>query len=116
MIKCLIYVIKNLGDHKQLRPRTASFILSKKFYSDVSLFERLVKNGFPCYTLATQYRMRPEISTLMQPIYPFLKDHKSVEDRSNIRGVTKNVYFIHHEVQEEKVCNIIIIHMYKSLY
>ncbi|XP_050430378.1 NFX1-type zinc finger-containing protein 1-like [Adelges cooleyi] len=92
-----------IGDHKQLRPRTATQKLVKQFNFDVSLFERLVKNGFPCHTLETQHRMRPEISSLMLPIYPFLKDHESVNNRDDIRGVTKNVYFIHHEVQEEKV-------------
>lgn len=49
--------------------------------------------------------MRSEISTLMLPIYPFLKNHESVENRSDIRGVTKNVCFIHHSIQEEKVSN-----------
>jgi len=67
----------------------------------------MVKNGFPCYTLATQHRMRPEISALMKPIYPFLMDHKSVKHRNDIGGVTKNIYFIHHTVNEEKVRNII---------
>lgn len=76
------------------------------FNFDISLFERMVKNGFPCYTLATQHRMQPEISALMKPIYPFLINHESVNDRSNIHGVTKNVYFIHHEMREEKVSNI----------
>jgi hypothetical protein len=90
-----------------LRPRNASFTLAKRFNFDVSLFERMVKNGFPCYTLATQHRMRPEISALMKPIYPFLMDHKSVNHRSNISGVTKNIYFIHHKVPEEKVSNIV---------
>lgn len=47
--------------------------------------------------------MRSEISTLMLPIYPFLKDHESVKNRSDIRGVTKNLYFIHHDIHEEKV-------------
>ncbi|XP_060835003.1 NFX1-type zinc finger-containing protein 1-like [Rhopalosiphum padi] len=91
-----------IGDHQQLRPRNASFTLAKRFNFDVSLFERMVKNGFPCYTLATQHRMRPEISALMKPIYPFLMDHKSVNHRSNISGVNKNIYFIHHKVPEEK--------------
>lgn len=88
-----------------MRPKTASFTLSKEFHFDISLFERLVTNGFPCYTLATQHRMRPEISTLIQPIYPFLKDHETVKIRSNIRGLNKNIYFIHHEIHEEKVSN-----------
>ncbi|XP_025196987.1 NFX1-type zinc finger-containing protein 1-like isoform X1 [Melanaphis sacchari] len=91
-----------IGDHQQLRPRNASFTLAKRFNFDISLFERMVKSGFPCYTLATQHRMRPEISALMKPIYPFLMDHKSVKHRSNIGGVTKNIYFIHHKVPEEK--------------
>lgn len=63
----------------------------------------MVKNGFPCYTLVTQYRMQPEISALIKPIYPLLIDHESVKNRSNIRGVMKNIYFIHHEMHEEKV-------------
>jgi len=67
----------------------------------------MVKNGFPCYTLATQHRMRPEISGLMKPIYPFLMDHESVKHRSDIGGVTKNVYFIHHKLHETEVSNII---------
>lgn len=91
-----------IGDHQQLRPRNASFTLAKRFNFDVSLFERMVKNGFPCYTLATQHRMRPEISALIKPIYPFLMDHNSVKHRSDISGVTKNIYFIHHKVPEEK--------------
>lgn len=67
----------------------------------------MVKNGFPCYTLATQHRMRPEISALMKPIYPFLMDHKSVKHRNDISGVTKNLYFIHHTVNEETVRSIV---------
>lgn len=90
-----------------MRPRNASFTLAKRFNFDVSLFERMVKNGFPCYSLATQHRMRPEISALIKPIYPFLMDHKSVKHRSNIGGVTKNIYFIHHKVPEEKVSYIV---------
>lgn len=65
----------------------------------------MVKNGFPCHTLATQHRMRPEISALMKPIYPFLSDHEIVKNRSKICGVSKNVYFIHHNIHEEKVSN-----------
>lgn len=61
--------------------------------------------------------MRPEISTLMQPIYPFLKDHVSVKERSNILGVSKNVFFIHHEVHEEKVsCHYIFVMICKTAY
>jgi len=92
----------HVGDHKQLRPRTTSDILAKSFKFDVSLFERMINNKFPCYTLSTQHRMRPTISALVKPIYPHLRDHKKVRNRNNILGVTKNVYFINHENREEK--------------
>jgi len=86
----------------QLRPKTASYVLAKKCNFDVSLFERMINHGFPYYSLTTQHRMRPTLSTLLQPIYPLLMDHESVKNRSNIRGLAKNVYFIHHEKNEEK--------------
>ena len=41
---------------------------------DCSLFERLVKEGFPVATLAEQRRMRPSIACLIKnTIYPTLQ-------------------------------------------
>ena len=37
---------------------------------NVSLFERLVNEGFPYATLAVQHRMHPSISALIKPTYP----------------------------------------------
>lgn len=40
-----------IGDHKQLKPSTAVYELSKKYDLDVSLFERMINNHMTCYSL-----------------------------------------------------------------
>lgn len=93
-----------LGDHQQLRPQTANHIMSKDYKLDISLFERMVNNNIPSYILAEQHRMRPEIAGLVAPIiYPYLRNHPSVENRPHIKGVDKDVFCITHKVQENKV-------------
>lgn len=89
-----------IGDHEQLRPTTAVHRLAVKFKLDVSLFERLINNGFPVVSLTRQRRMRPEISVLLKSIYPHLSDHPDVLTRPNIKGVASNVYFIDHSKLE----------------
>ena len=91
-----------IGDHKQLRPKPNSYDLEVKYGLAVSLFERMVKNGIDYVTLGVQHRMRPEISSLIHPsIYPELKDHKSVTNYENVRGIAKNVFMVSH-TQPEK--------------
>lgn len=89
-----------IGDHEQLRPTTAVHRLAVKFGLDVSLFERLINNGFPVVSLARQRRMRPEMTTLLKSIYPHLSDHPDVLTRPNVKGVASNVYFIDHSKLE----------------
>jgi hypothetical protein len=90
-----------IGDHKQLKPNPSVFTLAKQFNLDVSLFERMVRNGMKCHTLDTQHRMRPEIARLMKFIYDDLKNHVSVESFENILGISKNIFFIDHQWPEE---------------
>lgn len=93
-----------IGDHKQLRPSNAVYKLAIDFNFDISLFERMVNNDVPCYTLGEQHRMRPEIASLITPsIYNELKNHISVNNREHIRGVTKDVFFLNHNVYEKEV-------------
>lgn len=53
------------GDHKQLRPKVEQYSLrvesGRGFDLNVSLFERLVKSGYPHTTLELQHRMPPEV-------------------------------------------------------
>ena len=72
------------------------------------MFERLVMKKedrtleYPCVTLTHQRRMRPEISSIMNIIYPTLKNSDSVYHRPNIAGLGgKSVFFLNHRYQEE---------------
>lgn len=94
-----------IGDHKQLRPKVESYELTTVsgggYQLDCSLFERLVLNKLPSATLGTQHRMRPEISEFVRTqTYPTLKDHESVQNFANIRGVISNAVFIDHQFPE----------------
>ena len=89
-----------IGDHKQLRPSPAVYDLAKKYHLDISLFERMINNGMGVVSLAQQHRMRPLISTLMEPIYPGLLDDESVFGRDNVKGVAKDMFFINHTEAE----------------
>lgn len=65
----------------------------------------MVNNDVPCYTLGEQHRMRPEIASLITPtIYPDLKNHISVYNRESVHGVTKDLFFLNHNVYETEVC------------
>ncbi|ESO98816.1 hypothetical protein LOTGIDRAFT_114056 [Lottia gigantea] len=90
-----------IGDHKQLRPNPNVFNLAVKYNLQISLFERMLKNGVHCDCLEIQHRMRSEISKLMKPIYPTLMDHFSVRTFDNVKGLAKNIFFIDHKFEEQ---------------
>jgi hypothetical protein len=93
-----------IGDHKQLRPKTNDYTIGKKYGLEISLFERLVKNGFLSVQLKYQYRMRPEISSLISPhIYEELLNHEVVLEYKNIQGMESNLFFINHTQNESEV-------------
>ena len=93
-----------IGDHQQLRPNPEVYELAKKYNLDVSLFERLIKNGVAYSKLTTQRRMRPEISKLLVPqIYSELVDHPTVFRFPTIRGISTNMFFLDHKELENKV-------------
>ena len=97
-----------IGDHKQLRPKPNEYELAKKYHLDVSLFERLIRNGFPHSSLEYQHRMRPEIAQLVKPhIYSTLFNHLSVEQYPDIRGVSTNLFFISHHFEEREDENLV---------
>ena len=95
-----------IGDHQQLRPKTALYQLaveSKKQYNlDVSMFERLVRSfDFKTHTLSHQRRMRPCVSALIGSIYPQLKDHEKVLEYPDVKGTNANVFFFDHNHPED---------------
>lgn len=97
-----------IGDHKQLRPMISDHNLAKDFL-DVSLMERLVKNGIAQNNknwtqLKVQHRMRTDIAKLICPaIYDELENHPDVTKYPNVLGCAKNLFFVHHENPEGSV-------------
>ncbi|KAH7908721.1 P-loop containing nucleoside triphosphate hydrolase protein [Hygrophoropsis aurantiaca] len=100
-----------IGDHKQLRPKVNHYLLTLEkgegYDLNVSLFERLVKKGFPHKTLTAQHRMRPEISALVRHLtYKDLSDAPGTQGRDNIRGLRDNIIFVSHDYQEDEMKDI----------
>lgn len=93
-----------IGDHQQLKPTVANYELSRDYNLDLSLFERLIRNGFDFAQLQEQHRMRPEISNVIRSeFYPDLKDHRSVRSYPNVKGCNKNLFFLNHREIEESM-------------
>eukprot|EP01018_Ginkgo_biloba_P034737 Gb_12564 [translate_table: standard] len=106
LLACLNPYVEHLiliGDHKQLRPSIATSRLAFNNHLDVSMFERLVRNGIEYKRLEVQRRMRPAISFLLLSFYPTLVDHRCVRTLDNVKGVRHNVFFLDHENMEETV-------------
>lgn len=124
-----------IGDHQQLRPMTADHDMSSKYRLDVSLMERLVRNGISqkkqnWVQLKNQHRMRPEIARYVQTksnkndghteitkafqffrmvcpvIYPELYNDPCVELYPHVLGCQKNIYFVDHQYFEARVRTI----------
>ena len=89
-----------IGDHKQLKPKPTVYKLAKDYNLELSLFERMIRNGMDCHCLDTQHRMRPEIASLLQDIYPNLQNHSSVLEYPDVKGISSNLFFISHKYQE----------------
>jgi len=91
-----------IGDHCQLRPQIQCHMLGIKKNLSVSLFERLALGGYPHIVLGTQCRQSPELSKLIMPIYPHLKDHPSVYGRSAVPGMSHRLIWLSHRHSEKR--------------
>ncbi|KIJ49701.1 hypothetical protein M422DRAFT_66154 [Sphaerobolus stellatus SS14] len=97
-----------IGDPLQLRPNLANYNLSidsKRgavlYRFDVSMMERLSTTGLSMSQLEIQRRMRPSIAQLIRnTLYPSLQDHPLTEAYPNVKGMSKNVFFMSHEHRE----------------
>ncbi|GAA5918873.1 hypothetical protein JCM6882_009344, partial [Rhodosporidiobolus microsporus] len=103
-----VQMLVMIGDHLQLRSVISSYGLSidsergSVHRHDVSLFERLATLPIPMSLLATQRRMRPEISRLVGDfLYPELEDAPNVHEYPDVKGMSKNVGFIDHNLPED---------------
>ncbi len=76
------------------------FESGKGYNLNVSLFERLILQGYPYVTLQNQHRMHPDISHYIRGIYPDLRDASSVSSRPLVLGMSGRVAFINHTTFE----------------
>ncbi|KAI1714324.1 AAA domain-containing protein [Ditylenchus destructor] len=112
LLACLTLACEHfilIGDHQQLRPNPAVYELAKDYKLDLSLFERLINNGYPYRALKRQHRMHPEISRVLMPhFYPDLEDDPSVERLPEVMGVPEKqrLLFINHSHPEESPSEI----------
>ncbi|KAK4061577.1 uncharacterized protein Triagg1_10286 [Trichoderma aggressivum f. europaeum] len=100
-----------IGDHKQLRPKVNNYNLTVEkgegFDLNVSLFERLIRQGHRFAVLQEQFRSHPDISQFARLLaYPELKDVPKTHSYKPIRGLQKRVVFVHHEHPEEQLNNV----------
>jgi len=101
-----------VGDHHQLQANCNVQALGEEPYNlNVSMFERLVKNGISFTMLNTQRRMISDVRALLttgnNPFYHNLKDHSSVLDRvvkrPPIPGMGgRDTWFFHHNWPDAK--------------
>ena len=85
-----------IGDHKQLEPKPSVYELAEKYNLALSMFERMIENKLEFNCLLRQHRMRPEISQLVQDMYPGLENSDSVFNRDHVMGIEKDVFFVSH--------------------
>ncbi|RYP89995.1 hypothetical protein DL770_003898 [Monosporascus sp. CRB-9-2] len=100
-----------IGDHKQLRPKVNNYALTVEkgdgYDLNMSLFERLIRQGFRHTTLRKQHRMDPEISRIARALtYPDLEDGYRTAGRPMIDGLRDRVIFVNHEHPETELPSI----------
>ena len=76
------------------------YVAQMQYKLSVSMFERLVKNKRLFASLSNQRRMRPEICTLIRPLYNNLVDHACTTEYPDVRGMNHNLFFLDHTVSE----------------
>ena len=90
-----------IGDHMQLKPTISTHHLGTDYNLNISLFERLIKIGFPFTRLDVQHRMRPAISKIVADVfYPGLLDSPSVAQYPNVKGTMSSLFFLDHRMSE----------------
>ncbi|CAG7854327.1 NFX1-type zinc finger-containing protein 1 [Serendipita indica DSM 11827] len=103
LVESIEHVIE-IGDPLQLRPTITNYALScdhplggKIYKLDQSTMERLSESGMTMSKLHVQRRMRGQIATLARTtLYPQLIDDESVSRYPNVKGMAKNIFFLHH--------------------
>ncbi|XP_050528979.1 NFX1-type zinc finger-containing protein 1-like isoform X2 [Daktulosphaira vitifoliae] len=91
-----------IGDLKPERPKLSSYSLAKGYNFNQTLIDRLINNGMPLYQLTKQFRMRPEILSIVLPCFnQKLKNSELTKNLPSVNGISKNVFFLDHNCIKE---------------
>ena len=108
-----------IGDHKQLRPKPYNYELETKYNFNVSLFERLINNGIPYYSLKYQRRMKPIFADFVRIIYganDYL-DYADVQNKEKVKGMEKDMFIItHNQLERENEALKSKVNEYEAIY
>lgn len=89
-----------LGDPVLARPATAAHSLAKMFRLDASMFGRLLGQKVESAALDAQWRQRPELASLLSPLYARLECRPSLPPLPPLRGIEKPLFFVRHTKPE----------------
>ncbi|CAD8088773.1 unnamed protein product [Paramecium sonneborni] len=95
-----------IGDHQQLKPHMECYELELKFRANISLFERLIKNGLEYVTLKYQRRMKSSFADFIRLIYSNYHDHASIQEQNKIHleGFKSDLLlFNHHHNEDQRI-------------
>ena len=108
-----------IGDHKQLRPKPYNYELETKYNFNVSMFERLINNGIPYYSLKYQRRMKPIFADFVRIIYGDKEyiDFDDVNKKEKVKGMDKDMFIItHKELEAENDALKSKVNEYEAIY
>lgn len=68
-----------------MKPNLECYDLECKYRANISLFERLIRNGLEYVTLNEQRRMKTKFANFIRLIYKNYKDHSSISEQNTIQ-------------------------------
>lgn len=97
------------GDLHSIKPLTPNAKFSKNHFMNMSLFERLMNNGFHCHHLKIQRKTPPEINSVLRST--FVTDlYSDVAPNGvglpKVKGLGKNVFFLNNNLAQRNVSNL----------
>lgn len=80
---------------------------SKKHLMDVSLFERLLNNGFRCHHLKIQRLVPTEINSLLRSVFVIDLYSNNGVNQPKVEGFNQNVFFFTTNSAQKNVSNML---------
>ena len=95
------------GDLHTMKASTPNPEFSKKHLMDVSLFERLLNNGFRCHHLKIQRLVPTEINSLLRSVFVIDLYTNNGVNQPKVDGFNQNVFFFTMNSAQTNVGNML---------